>query len=85
MADSLALWADAGHMFSDAAALGLSLFAAWIAQRPATPEHSYGYRRAEILAALANGTTLIAISIVIFYRGAVLGASPNRTWLKVCG
>src|ERR1700722_705918 len=61
LSDSLALLADAGHMFSDAAALGLSLFAIWIAQRPATPEHSYGYRRADILAALANGATLVGI------------------------
>ena len=53
----LALLADAAHMFSDAAALGLSLFAIWIAGRPATPQHSYGYHRAEILAALANGTS----------------------------
>jgi cobalt-zinc-cadmium efflux system protein len=66
LADSLALLADAGHMLSDAAALGLSLFAAWIAQRPPTPQHSYGYYRAEILAALANGSTLIAITIVVF-------------------
>ena len=83
LADSLALWADAGHMFSDAAALGLSLFAAWIAERPPTPEHSYGYRRAEILAALANGTTLIAISIVIFCPGrpAILRPTPGRRGL----
>jgi cobalt-zinc-cadmium efflux system protein len=66
LADSLALLADAGHMLSDAAALGLSLFAAWISQRPPTPQHSYGYYRAEILAALANGSTLIAITIVVF-------------------
>lgn len=66
LADSLALMADAGHMFSDAAALGLSLFAAWIAERPPTPQHSYGYYRAEILAALANGATLIAIAIFVF-------------------
>lgn len=66
LSDSLALLADAGHMFSDAAALGLSLFAAWISQRPPTPQHTYGYYRAEILAALANGATLIAISILIF-------------------
>ncbi len=43
---SLSLLADAGHMLSDAAALGLSLFAAWISRRPATPQHSYGYYRA---------------------------------------
>ncbi len=66
LADSLALLADAGHMFSDAAALGLSLFAAWISKRPPTPQHSYGYYRAEILAALANGATLIAVAIIIF-------------------
>src|SRR5476649_2429478 len=66
LADSLSLLADAGHMFSDAAALGLSLFAAWISRRPPTPQLSYGYYRAEILAALANGATLIAISIIIF-------------------
>jgi cobalt-zinc-cadmium efflux system protein len=63
---SLALLADAGHMFSDAAALALSLFAAWISARPPTPQLSYGYYRAEILAALANGATLVAISIMIF-------------------
>jgi cobalt-zinc-cadmium efflux system protein len=66
LSDSLALLADAGHMLSDAAALGLSLFAAWISKRPPTPQHSYGYYRAEILAALANGATLVAISIFIF-------------------
>ena len=60
---SLALIADAGHMLSDVAALGLSLFAAWIARRPPTPTRSYGYYRTEILAALANAATLIAISI----------------------
>lgn len=78
MADSLSLLADAGHMFSDTAALGLSLFAAWIACRPPTPKHSYGYYRAEILAALANGATLIAISIVIFIEAFHrLGAPPE--------
>lgn len=66
LSDSLALLADAGHMFSDAAALALSLFASWISQRPPTHRLTYGYYRAEILAALANGATLIAIAIVIF-------------------
>src|ERR671921_1512704 len=46
---SLALLADAGHMLSDNLSLGLALFAAWLAQRPATPNRSFGYRRAEIL------------------------------------
>ena len=63
---SLALLADAGHMLSDNFSLGLALFAAWLAQRPATPNRSFGYRRAEILAALANGVTLVAVSIWVF-------------------
>jgi cobalt-zinc-cadmium efflux system protein len=63
---SLALLADAGHMLSDDISLGLALFAAWLAGRPATPERSFGYQRAEILAALFNGATLVAISIWIF-------------------
>lgn len=65
-ANSLALLADAGHMLSDSGALALSLFALWIARKPATPERTYGYHRTEILAALANGATLIAISLFIF-------------------
>ncbi len=75
---SLALLADAGHMLSDAAALGLSLFAAWIAQRPPTPQHSYGYYRAEILAALANGATLIAIAIIIFIEAVRRLSAPEE-------
>jgi cobalt-zinc-cadmium efflux system protein len=63
---SLALLADAGHMLSDNLSLGIALFAVWLAGRPATPERSFGYQRAEILAALANGVTLVAISIWIF-------------------
>jgi cobalt-zinc-cadmium efflux system protein len=63
---SLALLADAGHMFSDNFSLGVALFAAWLAGRPATPDKSFGYRRAEILAALANGMTLVAISVWVF-------------------
>jgi cobalt-zinc-cadmium efflux system protein len=63
---SLALLADAGHMLSDNLSLGIALFAAWLAGRPATPEKSFGYRRAEILAALVNGMTLVAISLWVF-------------------
>lgn len=62
LAHSLALLADAGHMLSDAAALGLALFAAWIARRPPSPRRTYGYYRAEILAALVNGAALLAIA-----------------------
>ena len=62
-AGSLALLADAAHMLADVAALGLALIAAWIAQRPATPERSFGFMRLEILAALVNGAVLFAIAI----------------------
>ena len=64
-ANSLALLADAGHMFSDAAALGLSLVAVMLAQRPATSQRTYGFHRAEILAALTNGAALLVISVLI--------------------
>lgn len=64
-ANSLALLADAGHMFSDAAALGLSLVAVVLAQRPATPQRTYGFHRAEILAALTNGAALLILSVLI--------------------
>src|SRR6478609_7105190 len=70
LTNSLALLADAGHMLSDVAALGLSLFAVWIAESPPTPRRTYGYYRAEILAALANGATLIAVSVFIFVEAA---------------
>jgi cobalt-zinc-cadmium efflux system protein len=62
---ALVLLADAAHMATDAAAVGLSLFAAWIAQRPATPQKTYGYYRLEILAALVNGAILIAVTVAI--------------------
>ena len=63
---SLALLADAGHMLSDALSLGVALFAVWLAGRPSTPNRSFGYKRAEILAALFNGATLVAISVWVF-------------------
>ena len=68
LTNSLALIADAGHMLSDAGALALSLFAIWIGQRPPTAKRTYGYQRTEILAALANGATLVAISLLIFVQ-----------------
>lgn len=67
LADSLALLADAGHMLTDAFALGLALFAAWAATLPARGRWTFGFARAEILAAQANGITLALISIAIVY------------------
>lgn len=66
LTNSLALLSDAGHMFSDIAALGLSLFAFQMARRPATTKRTYGYHRLEILASLINGLTLWLIVGVIF-------------------
>jgi len=63
--NSLALLADAGHMVSDAAALVLALFALWMAGKPGSAQHTYGYRRLEILAALANGAALLVIAVFI--------------------
>ncbi|MEC5192540.1 MULTISPECIES: cation diffusion facilitator family transporter [unclassified Arthrobacter] len=63
---SLALLADAGHMLSDAAGVFIALLAAWIGARPASDQRTYGYQRAEVLAALANALVLIVISVVIF-------------------
>jgi cobalt-zinc-cadmium efflux system protein len=65
LANSLALLSDAGHMLTDVAALTLSLFAVRFASRPATPRKTYGFYRLEILAALANGVTLILLSLLI--------------------
>jgi cobalt-zinc-cadmium efflux system protein len=65
-ANSLALLADAGHMLSDAAALALSLFAIWAARRPAGRASTFGHHRAEILAALVNGSVLLLIALFIF-------------------
>lgn len=65
---SLALLADAGHMLTDVAGVGLALLAIWFAERPASPEKTYGYYRVEILAALTNAVVLILISIYILYE-----------------
>jgi len=69
--DSLAVLADAVHMLSDNVSLALALFASWLAGRPATPQRTYGYKRAEVLAALANGVLLVALAIWIVVAAAM--------------
>src|SRR5207302_6098787 len=59
---SLALLADAGHMLTDVGGLALALFAIWIAGRPPTPAKTYGYYRAEILAAFVNAVVLLVVA-----------------------
>jgi cobalt-zinc-cadmium efflux system protein len=73
---SLALLADAGHMLTDVAALGLSLGAAWLMRRPATSQRTFGFHRAEILAALINGISLVALSAYVVYEALTRLQAP---------
>lgn len=66
--NSLALLSDAGHMLSDAAALGLSYLAMKFGEKKATLTKTFGYKRFEILAAFLNGITLVVISLYIFWE-----------------
>jgi cobalt-zinc-cadmium efflux system protein len=76
LTNSLALLADAGHMLSDVAALGISLAAVQAASLPPTASRTYGYHRAEALAALANAVTLCVVAIGITWEAAQRLASP---------
>ncbi len=69
LAGSLALLADAAHMTSDAAAIGLALFAMRLAVRPATGAYTFGFKRAEILSAMANGVTLLLLAAFFVVEG----------------
>jgi cobalt-zinc-cadmium efflux system protein len=75
---SLALLADAAHMLSDNLSLALALFAISLAGRPPTPQRSFGYQRAEILAALANGVALLAVSAWILYEAIGRLSDPGE-------
>jgi cobalt-zinc-cadmium efflux system protein len=77
LAGSLALLADAGHMLTDAAALALALVAAAVAQRPPGGSWTFGFRRVEILAALANGITLALVGIWIVFASVRRLISPT--------
>jgi len=65
---SLALLADAGHVFTDVAGVGLALFAIWLAARPASPTRSFGLYRVEILAAVINGVLLFGIAGFVLFE-----------------
>jgi cobalt-zinc-cadmium efflux system protein len=65
LANSLALLADAGHMFTDVAGIGLALAAIWFAGRPATEDRTFGYLRLEILAAVVNAVLLFGVAAVV--------------------
>jgi len=74
---SLALLGDAGHMFSDSVALALAAFAAWVARRPPSAGHSYGFARAEVIAALVNGLIMLAVVIGIVVEAIARLQAPR--------
>ncbi len=76
LTNSLALLADAGHMFTDAAGIGLALLAIWFAGRPATQEKTFGYYRLEIFAAVANAVILLGVAAFILYEAVQRFARP---------
>jgi cobalt-zinc-cadmium efflux system protein len=78
VAGSLALLADAGHMLTDAAALGAALFASWMAGRPARGQWTFGFRRVEVLAAQANGILLGLLGLWIVYAAVRRLVSPRE-------
>lgn len=75
-ADSLALLGDAGHMISDATALGVAALAAWVARRPPSARHSYGLGRAEVVAAIANSLFMVIVVVAIAVAAVVRLQSP---------
>lgn len=76
MSGSLALLADGFHMFADAGAIGISLFAAWFSHRPAPPQNTFGYQRFEIIAALFNALSLVAMGLFILFESYERFQSP---------
>src|SRR5690242_16117835 len=78
LSGSIALLADAGHLLSDAAGVGLSLLAAAYARRPATVLRTFGWQRVEILAALGNGLLLLAVSGYVLVTGAYRLVHPGE-------
>lgn len=74
--NSLSLMADAVHMLTDVAALGLTLFSFWFAARPATAEKTFGFYRSEILAAFINGVALVILSLWVIYEAVVRWLAP---------
>ncbi len=76
VAHSLALLSDAGHMLTDAGAIGFSLLALRLAARPARGAMTFGFRRAEILSAQANGVTLLVLAAFIVYEAIAPPVRP---------
>ena len=78
LSNSLALLADAGHVFTDVFGIGFALAAIWIAGRPATSDRTFGYLRLEILAAVGNALLLFGVSVFILYEAWRRLAEPSE-------
>ena len=85
VAGSLALLADAGHMLTDAVALGLALFASWAAAKPPRGRYTFGFKRAEILAAQANGLVLAGLAVWILVEGVRRLIDPSEVRAELMG
>jgi cobalt-zinc-cadmium efflux system protein len=83
LAKSLVLLSDAGHMASDALALGIAAFAAWIARRPPSDQHSYGLGRAEVIAAWISSLLMVLVVIVIFTEAIERLRHPSEVAVKI--
>lgn len=79
LSGSLALFADAAHMFTDAAALVIALIASTVAARPANDRRTFGYQRAEVFGALVNGIILIVLSAWVAVEGVSRLMNPGET------
>ncbi|MFV0427768.1 MAG: cation diffusion facilitator family transporter [Beutenbergiaceae bacterium] len=75
---SLALLSDAGHMLTDASALAIALTATWLAARPPTHRWTFGWQRAEVLAALTNGVLLAVVAVLVFVEGIQRWSDPGQ-------
>ena len=78
LTNSLALLSDAGHMFSDIAALSLALLASWFAEKPATTKKTFGYARSEVLAAFINASILMLVSVAIVREAVERFGTPHE-------
>src|SRR3954470_6457872 len=81
--DSVALLADAGHVLSDVGAIAVGLFAAAMAARPPDQRRTFGFQRGEILAALVNGLTLVAVAVLVIVEA--IGRLSNPPDVKGVG
>src|SRR3546814_3987991 len=79
LSGSLALLADAAHMFTDAAALVIALIASAVAARPANDRRTFGYQRAEVFGALANGIILLVLSAWVAVEAVLRLVNPAET------